>query len=117
MARITVRLLDISTNEFVKDENGNVVVATTNATGFYSFTNIKKGQYLVVFEYDTSKYILTAYKKDGVTEQNNCDAISKTMEIDGQEKNIAVTEVIKLEDTNVANINLGLMNAKTYDYN
>ena len=112
---ITVRLLDISTNEFVKDENGNVVVATTNATGFYSFTNVKKGQYLVVFEYDTSKYILTVYKKDGVTEQNNSDVISKTMDIDGQEKNIAVTEVIKLEDANVANINLGLMNAKTYD--
>ena len=112
---ITVKLLNVESNEFVKDSNGNEMTATTNSTGFYCFTKVTKGQYLVIFEYDTTKYLLAAYKKEGVTDANNSDVVSKTLTIDGQGKTVAATEIIKVEDSNIANINLGLINAKTYD--
>ena len=32
------------------DSNGNVIETTTNSEGFYAFTKVAKGQYLVVFE-------------------------------------------------------------------
>ena len=53
-----------------------------------------KEKYIVVFEYDNSKYALTAYEKDGVAESKNSKVISKEMKIDGTDKEVGVTEGI-----------------------
>ena len=112
---ITVKLLNVATNKFVKDSNGNDLSTKTTSTGFYSFEKIAKGQYLVIFEYDTTKYGLTTFEKSGVSNENNSNVINKNITIDGVEKNVAATEIINVDSDNVANINMGLITAKTYD--
>lgn len=111
---IKVKLLDATTNEYVKDSNGNAIETTTNSEGFYAFTKVAKGQYLVVFEYDTTAYKVTGYEVSGAEQGNTSKAIEKTLTIDGKEEKVGVTEKIDLT-TNVASINIGLVQAKKYD--
>ena len=111
---IKVKLLDATTNEYAKDSNGNVIETTTNSEGFYAFTKVAKGQYLVVFEYDTTAYKVTGYEVSGAEQGNTSKVIEKTLTIDGKETKVGVTEKIDLT-TNVASINIGLVPAKKYD--
>ena len=92
----------------VKNENGNSIVSTTNTNGEYSLSNIGKGQYLIVFEYNTKNYSTTEYKKEGVSEDKNSDAIKANKIIDSVEKTVAITDSLNIE-TNYSNIDLGLI--------
>ena len=112
---ITAKLLDVTTNKYVKDSNGNDLEVKTTSTGFYSFDRVPKGQYLVVFEYDTTKYGLTTFEKQGVASTMTSKVINKNLKINNEEKNVATTEIINVDTENIANINIGLINAKTYD--
>lgn len=115
LENVNVRLLDTKTNTFVKDKEGKELSAKTNESGFYSFDAIEKGEYIVIFEYDTSKYILTSYQKEGADSKNVSKAINRTISIDGIEKTVGATEIIKLNENNISNINVGLQNAKNFD--
>ncbi len=112
---ITVRLLDTKTNTFVKDVNDKEILVKTNDKGFYSFDSVKNGEYIVVFEYDTTKYILTSYLKDGVNSKNTSKVINKVMPISGVDKTVGVTGIIKVDNNNISNVNIGLQNAKNFD--
>ena len=111
---IKVKLLDTQKNEYAKDVNGNVIETITNSEGFYAFTKISKGQYLVIFEYDTSIYGITTFAKEGVSSQNSSKVIEKTIIVDGKETKVGATEKIDLTN-NVSGINIGLVPAKKYD--
>lgn len=115
LSNITVRLLDTKTNTFVKDEDDKEISVKTNENGFYSFDSVRSGEYIVVFEYDTSKYILTSYLKDGVNSKNASKVINEVMAINGTDKTVGVTGIIKISDNNISNINIGLQNAKNFD--
>ena len=115
LSGIIVRILNTKTNEFLTDKNGNIIEATTNNNGFYSITGIPQGEYIVVFEYDTQNYRLTDYEKAGIDSNLTSKAISTTMEINGETKEVGATEIIKIEDSNIANINIGLKEAKIFD--
>lgn len=112
---VKVKLLDSKTNKFVKDSNNNDIQATTDENGFYSFDSIQNGEYIVIFEYDTSKYVLAKYRADSSDETNNSKVINKTMTIDGKNYTVGATEIIKLISDNIANINMGLTIAKNAD--
>ncbi|MBR3162585.1 MAG: DUF11 domain-containing protein [Clostridia bacterium] len=111
---IRVDLVDKNGN-IVKNAEGNDIVATTNNKGVYILSNVPKGDYLVVFEYDTSTYITTAYQKSGVSNNRNSDVITKKLSINGQEKNCGVTDTVSLNNSNISNLDLGLMNATKFD--
>lgn len=112
---IKVKLLDISINKIASDDSGKEITATTDKNGFYTLTGIRKGKYVVIFEYDTSKYVLATYKKDGIAESKNSNVVSKKLNIDGTEKTYAVTDTIIIENANISSINIGLVEAKTFD--
>lgn len=115
LSGIVVRLVSISNNETAKDTDGKEIVATTDNNGFYSLNKVPNGEYIVIFEYDTSKYILTTYEKAGVSEENNSKVINKKITQNNEEKTVGATEIIKLDNKNVANINIGLQEAKVFD--
>ena len=112
---ITVKLLNTNTNTFAKDSNGNEIQAVTDANGFYSLNRVPRGEYIVIFEYDTSKYILTDYQKEGIETSSTSKVINKTIEVDGEQKQVAATDVINIQSENIANINIGLKEAKIFD--
>ena len=111
---ISVKLIDTSGNT-VKAESGKEVAATTNSKGFYMLSDVPNGEYLVVFDYDTSTYAATAYQKEGVTDSKNSDVIVKQLTVDGEQKNVGVTNTIEVKDNGISNIDLGLMTATKFD--
>ena len=84
--------------------DGNIIETTTNSEGFYSFTKVLKGQYLVIFEYDTTQYGVTAFEKEGVSSEVNSNVITKNINVEGAEKKVAATEIVNISDSNIANI-------------
>ena len=115
LSNIEVLLLNTKTGEIVKDSNGNNISTKTSANGEYSFTDIEKGTYIVIFEFDTSKYTVTSYKKDGVDGNSNSDAIISNANINGTNKVVAVTDALEITTTNLTNIDIGLIENATFD--
>lgn len=115
LSNLTVKLLNTKTNKFVTNVEDKPIEAKTNQDGFYSFDSVRSGEYIVIFEYDTSKYILTAYEKDGADSKNVSKVINKSLSIEGINKTVGATEIIKVNDTSISNINIGLQNAKNFD--
>ena len=114
LSDIKVRLFNVATNDYQKDDNGAIIETTTNENGEYAFTKIPNGQYIVLFEYDNSKYEPTYYLKDGVDDSINSKVVFKNITINGEEKAYAVTDTINLSD-NISNINIGLKEKLKFD--
>lgn len=112
---IQVTLVDLKTNDYAKNTSGNTIEATTNNKGEYTLTNIPQGEYLAVFTYDSSRYTLTQYQKDGISSSKNSKVISKKITVGNLEKVYAVTDTIGITDRSVANINMGLIRAAEFD--
>lgn len=115
LSGVTVKLFDAKNNKLAQNSDGKEITSVTDKEGFYSLSGITEGEYVVIFEYDMEKYILTTYQKEGVSEQYNSNAILRTLTIDGKEITIGSTDLIKITNSNVGNIDLGLQEAKTFD--
>lgn len=108
LSGIIVRLVD--------SQSGAIQTSvTTDANGSYTFSGVKNGDYLVIFEYDTVKYTVTAYKKDGVDINVNSDAVTTKLEQDGKTRNGAITEVITISNGSTSGIDIGLVLADKFD--
>lgn len=104
MSNIEVKLLNNSTGEVVED-------TVTDEDGLYQFDDLDKGNYIVMFVYDSTSYSVTQYKKDGVKESKNSDAVQK--EKDG--KIVAMTEVLNITDKGISNIDVGFVKNAIFD--
>lgn len=111
---INVKLINVGTKKFVTNESGDEVLTKTNSEGLYNITNIPAGKYIVVFEYDTSKFVPTTYKADGVQNDKNSDVILNSISMNGETKQMATTDIITLNNS-IANIDFGLIDAKVFD--
>lgn len=112
---INVKLLNVETNEFVRNtENNKDLIVKTNEEGYYEFEQIPEGKYIVVFEYDKDLYKPTIYEKEGIEEAKNSNVVSKTIEINGTQKEYATTNTIELKQ-NTSDINMGLVFIKQFD--
>ena len=101
MSGVGVKVYNANTNTLVDQTN-------TNTNGGYSFSNLENGSYWVLFEYDTSRYSLTAYQKGGVQGTLNSDAIEKVVSIDGAEKEVGITDTLTINNNSLSNIDMGL---------
>lgn len=98
------------------DAKGNVVSETlTSLTGTYRFNEVANGDYMVAFEYNTSKYGLTKYQVQGANEKINSDVISKEMTINNEAKLVGITDTIKILDNGVASVDMGLIESPEFD--
>lgn len=114
LSNITVNLINANSGDFALDANGNKIKTTTDAQGKYIFSNIEKGSYTVMFEYDTNNYTVTTYRKEGIEESINSDVILSSVSIDGQTKKVGITDKIELS-SNKENIDLGLIQNAIFD--
>ena len=95
----------------------NSVIATekTDEEGYYAFSKISEGKYLVVFGYDTEKYVPTVYQADGVQDSQNSDVEIINTVMEGTEQRVAATDTLEIVNSSKSNIDLGLVEAKTFD--
>ncbi len=112
---VGVILISEETGKVVTNENGEECVTVTGSQGGYEFDSLLKGKYLVVFKYDTSKYLVTEYQKNGISENRNSDVISKTITLDNQKQEVAITGSLILEDSDLEDIDAGLMESDKFD--
>lgn len=112
---INVKLLDLNTNKFVTDKDGKEIQTKTNEQGMYVLDKIPAGKYIAIFEYDNTKYKLTTYKKEGVSEKENSNVVLKNLSINDEEKEYSTTDTLILEELNLENINIGLIELKDFD--
>ena len=111
---ITVTLINNTTGNFALDSNRNKITATTDEQGKYTFNNLTSGTYSVMFEFDTNKYTVTTYQKEGILQEINSDAILSTVTINGVNKLVALTDKLELT-SNKENIDLGLIENAKFD--
>ena len=115
LSGIKVKLLNVDTNNIVKDTNGNDLEVTTNENGVYVLDKIGNGRYIAIFEFDNTKYTLTRYKVANVAENLNSDVLMNTLTVNGQETQVASTDILDINNTNVSDINIGLALLQNYD--
>lgn len=115
LSKTNVMLLDATLGENIKDENGNNKTAITDDNGNYQFDNLEKGNYLVIFEFDTSKYTVTNYRKENVSDLINSDAISSNVNINGTNKTVGITDKLEITNQNLENIDMGLIENANFD--
>lgn len=94
------------------DQNGiQKAQETTKEDGTYTLEGLENGKYTVIFEYDTNKYLLTTYQKEGIEESINSNVIKGTY----NNKEVGTTDTITITNRSIANINIGLVEGSNFD--
>ncbi len=100
----------------VESETGKILKkVTTDSSGMYILNGVENGKYFVIYDYDTIKYGVTTYKKDGVQDSTNSDAIAEKVTQEGTSRTAAVSDAIVIDNSSVSNIDLGLVLADKFD--
>lgn len=116
LQNIQAILLDIKTNDIVKDSTTNQnKITTTDSNGKYEFSNLKPGKYQVVFVYDNSKYSLTEYKKQNVDESLNSDVIDILITLNGEQTVVGMSDTLQITNSNIRDINIGVYVSEKFD--
>ena len=116
LQNINVYLFYKNTSQIVKDSSTNTEKITkTNDKGKYEFTNLLPGEYFVIFDYGNGKYSLTEYRKPGVNEDVNSDAIDFNITLNGIKTIVGLSDGIKISDSNVRDIDIGVYVAEKFD--
>ena len=111
---ICAMVIDTSTNKLLRDSTGNIVKVYTNENGQYSIANIPSGNYIIVFEFNTSEYSVTTYNKEGVAEANNSNVILSNITVENLNGKYAITDKNQI-NSNLENINIGLIKNANFD--
>lgn len=110
------KLLDGITVMLVNTDNSNAIKAkqVTDDNGSYKFSELEKGKYIIIFNYDTDTYSVTEYQKSGVSSSLNSDAITKEITLLGTQTKVGVTDIIDL-GAFIQNVDIGLIKNKICD--
>lgn len=110
-------LKNIEVTLITKEEAKAIKTVKTDKNGQYKFEDIEKGEYLIIFAYDTATYEITKYQADGISEVKNSDAaLQQTTKLnDGKTITGAITNTLKLENQNLYNIDIGLLESMKFD--
>lgn len=115
IAKVKVLLVDAKTGDVIKNDKDEKIAVITSDDGTYKLEGIEKGEYVVVCDFDTNKYRITDYQKEGIDESENSDMIIKEAGIGTETKKVGVTNKITVEDNNYENIDMGLIENEIFD--
>lgn len=105
---ITVMLVNTDNSSAIKEKQ------VTDSNGNYKFSELEKGKYIIIFNYDTDTYSVTEYQKSGVSSSLNSDATTKEITLLGKQTKVGVTDIIDL-GASIQNIDIGLIKNKICD--
>ena len=110
------KLLEGITVMLVNTDNSSAIKAkqVTDSNGIYRFSELEKGKYIIIFNYDTDTYSVTEYQKSGVSSRLNSDAATKEITLLGTQTKVGVTDIMTL-DASIQNIDIGLIKNKICD--
>ena len=96
-------------------ETGKVIENTEDTTkdGTYSL-KVEKGKYIILFIYDTDKYLITKYQTSGIATNLNSDGITRKIKSGNNEITVGATDILNIEN-DIENIDLGLINKKSFN--
>ncbi len=114
LANIEVKLLNVDTNQYVKNTSGQEISVKTDSVGSYIIPNIGNGKYIAVFNYPP-QYSLSKYEVNGVTESENSNVSMNELNINNVASTLASTDILVMNNDNISNINIGLIDAKIFD--
>ena len=112
LSGIKVYAIDVETNKVAK-YNNNEIVTTTDTEGVYRLNGLSEGKYIVAFEYDTEKYMVTTYQIENGDNTKNSDAVKASRTVNGEERTAAYTDVINVNE-DISDIDLGLAESKVF---
>ena len=92
-----------------------IETTATNTQGIYTFSNVENGNYIIVFDYNSTKYKVTKYQVKTAKSAENSDAVSKTITINGNTQILGVTDVLKVENRGLTSIDIGLIDNMNFD--
>ena len=116
MSGIPVILINAENGQIVKDiTTGKEKKQETNSNGVYTFANLKDGNYMIVFLYNTGDYGITLYRKEGVNEDQNSDAVQVNIIYEGITRVAGASDKLNLNGENITNIDIGLTNSPKFD--
>lgn len=116
LSGIEVILVYKNNNEIVKDKDTNEEKrVNTDENGKYEFTNVVPGEYLVMFIYDAGKYNITTYQAKDVDTSLNSDATEIMSEVDGENRIVGISDIIKVTDSSIRDIDIGLYVEEKFD--
>lgn len=108
LGNIVAKLIDTQKGKVVK-------TVMTNEQGTYTFKDVPNGNYSVMFEYESQKYEPTVFKKNQVTETKTSDALGTVVKNGAAQKQIAVSDAIKINFQSKSNEDLGLVKNNKFD--
>lgn len=98
--------------KLLNDSNGQTVNAVSTAVdGTYVFNNVEPGTYITMFMYNSNKYSVTGYQKDGISDFENSDVIQKTI----NDMIVAATDNLTIRNSNIINIDAGFVEKENFD--
>lgn len=116
LGNIKVMLINADNGQIVKDiVTGKTKEQQTNSYGAYTFANLKPGNYIVIFLYDSGSYGLTIYKAQGVNDNKNSDVVAMNINLEGNIRQAAVSDALVLANKNIENIDMGLVINPQFD--
>ena len=116
LAGVQVILLNEADNSIATNSStGENQITTTGSDGRYSFSNVANGEYIVVFVYDSGLYSITTYQASGIDDTNNSDAISMRITLNGEQKEAGVTDILRISNDSLRNIDIGLYVSEKFD--
>lgn len=115
MSGINVTAINADTNTIIKKEDGTDYIVTTLEDGTYIIEGLSKGNYILLFEYDTNTYTVTSYQKNGIDQSINSDVINKNVIINGESKLVAMTDTMTINETGISNVDIGLIENPVFD--
>ncbi len=112
LSGIRVYAIDVETNNVAK-YNNEEISTTTGSDGTYTLFGLTEGKYIVAFEYDTEKYMVTTYQIENGDNTKNSDAVKASRTVNGEERTAAYTDVVNVNE-DISDIDLGLADAKIF---
>lgn len=101
----------------INADSGEIVNKTrTDSEGNYYINELNKANYLIIYKYDTNKYQLADYKKMGVSETTNSDVINANIEENGSKYVGAISDTIRIDNSDFGNIDIGLADRYIFDF-